>query len=136
MNRKNSSTVSRNLFYSLPFQFLLMCLYSVQICICLFISLFIESTFYCSCSLQIDLYVAATERPHSFLPMLLVSVDHHTLNPLLPVSRMLNFNSAVCFLIYRTNVVMNYSEVESKVREATNDDPWGPSGQLMTEISR
>ncbi|XP_061580919.1 clathrin interactor 1a isoform X2 [Cololabis saira] len=35
-----------------------------------------------------------------------------------------------------TNVVMNYSEVESKVREATNDDPWGPSGQLMTEISR
>ncbi|XP_077588447.1 clathrin interactor 1a [Stigmatopora nigra] len=35
-----------------------------------------------------------------------------------------------------TNVVMNYSEVESKVREATNDDPWGPSGQLMNEISR
>lgn len=35
-----------------------------------------------------------------------------------------------------TNVVMNYSEVESKVREATNDDPWGPSGQLMAEISR
>ncbi|CAI5651635.1 clathrin interactor 1a isoform X3 [Oreochromis niloticus] len=35
-----------------------------------------------------------------------------------------------------TNVVMNYSEVESKVREATNDDPWGPSGQLMSEISR
>ncbi|KAJ8014873.1 hypothetical protein DPEC_G00020290 [Dallia pectoralis] len=35
-----------------------------------------------------------------------------------------------------TNVVMNYSEVESKVREATNDDPWGPSGQQMGEISR
>ncbi|XP_029297888.1 clathrin interactor 1a isoform X2 [Cottoperca gobio] len=35
-----------------------------------------------------------------------------------------------------TNVVMNYSEVESKVREATNDDSWGPSGQLMSEISR
>ncbi|XP_029971179.1 clathrin interactor 1a isoform X2 [Salarias fasciatus] len=35
-----------------------------------------------------------------------------------------------------TNVVMNYSEVESKVREATNDDPWGPSGQQMSEISR
>lgn len=39
-------------------------------------------------------------------------------------------------LLHRTNVVMNYSEVESKVREATNDDPWGPSGQLMSEISR
>ncbi|XP_051904052.1 clathrin interactor 1-like [Hippocampus zosterae] len=35
-----------------------------------------------------------------------------------------------------TNVVMNYSDVESKVREATNDDPWGPSGQLMGEIAK
>ncbi|XP_064422790.1 clathrin interactor 1a isoform X2 [Latimeria chalumnae] len=35
-----------------------------------------------------------------------------------------------------TNVVMNYSEIESKVREATNDDPWGPSGQIMGEIAR
>ncbi|XP_010771097.1 clathrin interactor 1, partial [Notothenia coriiceps] len=35
-----------------------------------------------------------------------------------------------------TNVVMNYSEVESKVREATNDDSWGPSGQMMSEISK
>ncbi|XP_078087393.1 clathrin interactor 1a isoform X2 [Mustelus asterias] len=35
-----------------------------------------------------------------------------------------------------TNVVMNYSEIESKVREATNDDPWGPSGQLMAEIAK
>lgn len=35
-----------------------------------------------------------------------------------------------------TNMVMNYTEIESKVREATNDDPWGPSGQLMNEIAR
>lgn len=34
-----------------------------------------------------------------------------------------------------TNVVMNYSEVETKVREATNDDAWGPHGQIMSEIS-
>uniref|UniRef100_A0A671L1R1 Clathrin interactor 1-like n=1 Tax=Sinocyclocheilus anshuiensis TaxID=1608454 RepID=A0A671L1R1_9TELE len=31
---------------------------------------------------------------------------------------------------------MNYSEIESKVREATNDDSWGPSGQLMGEIAK
>lgn len=31
---------------------------------------------------------------------------------------------------------MNYSEVESKVREATNDDSWGPHGSLMQEIAR
>ncbi|VDO84927.1 unnamed protein product [Soboliphyme baturini] len=31
---------------------------------------------------------------------------------------------------------MNYTEVESKVREATNDDPWGPTGPLMAEIAQ
>jgi len=34
-----------------------------------------------------------------------------------------------------TNVVMNYTEVEAKVRSATNDDPWGPHGQDMQEIA-
>ena len=33
-------------------------------------------------------------------------------------------------------MVMNYSEVESKVREATNDDQWGPHGSLMNEIAK
>lgn len=41
-----------------------------------------------------------------------------------------------CACLNSTNVVMNYSEIESKVREATNDDPWGPSGQLMGEIAK
>lgn len=35
-----------------------------------------------------------------------------------------------------TNVVMNYTETEAKVREATNDDPWGPHGTLMSELAR
>ncbi|XP_052771778.1 clathrin interactor 1-like isoform X2 [Mya arenaria] len=35
-----------------------------------------------------------------------------------------------------TNVVMNYSEVETKVREATNDDAWGPHGSACGEISQ
>lgn len=30
---------------------------------------------------------------------------------------------------------MNYTEVEGKVREATNDDPWGPTGPLMQELA-
>ncbi|XP_046382811.1 telomere length regulation protein TEL2 homolog isoform X1 [Ischnura elegans] len=34
------------------------------------------------------------------------------------------------------NVVMNYTEVEAKVREATNDDAWGPTGALMQEIAQ
>ncbi|KAG7273531.1 hypothetical protein CRUP_009880 [Coryphaenoides rupestris] len=49
---------------------------------------------------------------------------------------MLNMWKVREFVDKATNVVMNYSEAESKVREATNDDPWGPSGQLMAEISR
>lgn len=35
-----------------------------------------------------------------------------------------------------TNVVMNYTEIEAKVREATNDDAWGPTGQLMQEVAQ
>lgn len=31
---------------------------------------------------------------------------------------------------------MNYTEMESKVREATNDEAWGPTGQLMQEIAQ
>ncbi|XP_057571335.1 epsin-2 isoform X6 [Hippopotamus amphibius kiboko] len=33
------------------------------------------------------------------------------------------------------NLVNNYSEAEIKVREATSNDPWGPSSSLMTEIA-
>lgn len=39
-------------------------------------------------------------------------------------------------LLGRTNVVMNYTEIEAKVREATNDDTWGPHGSIMAEIAR
>lgn len=35
-----------------------------------------------------------------------------------------------------TNVVMNYTEVETKVREATNDDPWGPTGNQMQDLAQ
>ncbi|XKL60995.1 hypothetical protein PGB90_008052 [Kerria lacca] len=34
-----------------------------------------------------------------------------------------------------TNVVMNYTEIEAKVRAATNDEAWGPTGALMQEIA-
>ncbi|XP_055008245.1 epsin-2 isoform X10 [Boleophthalmus pectinirostris] len=33
------------------------------------------------------------------------------------------------------NTVNNYSTVERKVREATSNDPWGPSSSLMSEIA-
>ncbi|XP_066546148.1 epsin-2 isoform X2 [Amia ocellicauda] len=33
------------------------------------------------------------------------------------------------------NIVNNYSEAEKKVREATSNDPWGPSSSLMSEIA-
>ena len=31
---------------------------------------------------------------------------------------------------------MNYSDIEAKVREATNDDTWGPHGSLMGELAK
>ncbi len=33
------------------------------------------------------------------------------------------------------NVAMNYTDVEIKVREATNDEQWGPTGTIMQEIA-
>ncbi|CAB0040919.1 unnamed protein product [Trichogramma brassicae] len=35
-----------------------------------------------------------------------------------------------------TNVVMNYTDTEAKVREATNDDAWGPTGGMMQELAQ
>ncbi|QLG73079.1 hypothetical protein HG535_0E01630 [Zygotorulaspora mrakii] len=34
------------------------------------------------------------------------------------------------------NVVFNYTEMEAKVREATNNEPWGASSSLMEQISQ
>ncbi|QRV77722.1 epsin amino-terminal-like (ENTH) domain protein [Ceratobasidium sp. AG-Ba] len=34
------------------------------------------------------------------------------------------------------NMVLNVSEMEAKVRDATNDDPWGASSTLMQEIAQ
>lgn len=33
------------------------------------------------------------------------------------------------------SAVMNYTEMEAKVREATNNEPWGASSSQMQEIA-
>jgi hypothetical protein len=35
-----------------------------------------------------------------------------------------------------TNMVMNYTETETKVVEATNDESWGPPGKLLQDLSQ
>ncbi|CAF3968388.1 unnamed protein product [Rotaria sp. Silwood2] len=35
-----------------------------------------------------------------------------------------------------TNIVMNYTETETKVVEATNDESWGPAGKLLQDLSQ
>ena len=37
--------------------------------------------------------------------------------------------------IFSQGYVMNFTEAETKVREATNEDPWGPTGPQMQEIA-
>ncbi|KAI6654995.1 hypothetical protein LOD99_2284 [Oopsacas minuta] len=34
------------------------------------------------------------------------------------------------------NVVMNYSPIEVRVRDATNDETWGPHGAMLAELSK
>jgi len=31
---------------------------------------------------------------------------------------------------------MNYTETETKIVEATNDESWGPSGKLLQDLSQ
>ena len=38
-------------------------------------------------------------------------------------------------IFYSKNVVFNYTDAEVKVREATSNDPWGPSSTIMTELA-
>ena len=38
--------------------------------------------------------------------------------------------------MFSTNVVMNYTEVEAKVREATSEEAWGPTGSQMQELAQ
>lgn len=39
-------------------------------------------------------------------------------------------------LYNRKNVVLNYTEMEAKVHEATNNEPWGASSTLMQELAQ
>ena len=34
------------------------------------------------------------------------------------------------------NYTKGYSDVQTKVRDATSNDPWGPTGQQMNEIAQ
>jgi len=34
------------------------------------------------------------------------------------------------------NTVMQFSDIEVKIREATSNDPWGPSSTVLSEVSR
>lgn len=38
--------------------------------------------------------------------------------------------------VNRKNFTLGYSETQIKVRAATSNDPWGPSGQEMAELAR
>ena len=36
----------------------------------------------------------------------------------------------------RKNYAKGFSDAQVKVREATSNDPWGPSGTIMNEIAQ
>lgn len=48
----------------------------------------------------------------------------------------LTFYDIKSFYTQAKNYALNISEIEAKVREATNDDPWGTSSTLMQEIAQ
>lgn len=48
----------------------------------------------------------------------------------------MTFYDIKSFYTQAKNYALNISEIEAKVREATNDDPWGASSTLMQEIAQ
>ncbi|WFD42146.1 Epsin-3, clathrin recruitment and traffic between the Golgi and endosome [Malassezia psittaci] len=48
----------------------------------------------------------------------------------------LTFYDIKSFYTQAKNYALNISDIEAKVREATNDDPWGASSTLMQEIAQ
>ncbi|WFD07676.1 Epsin-3, clathrin recruitment and traffic between the Golgi and endosome [Malassezia vespertilionis] len=48
----------------------------------------------------------------------------------------LTFYDLKSFYTQAKNYALNISEIEAKVRDATNDDPWGASSTLMQEIAQ
>lgn len=53
-----------------------------------------------------------------------------------PVLQRLPSASGMAFFKKATNTILSIPEIEVKVKEATNNEPWGPSGSQMTDISR
>ena len=51
-----------------------------------------------------------------------------------PVTTMQHFGKAA--LRVTKNYTKGYSDTQAKVRDATSNDPWGPSGTQMNEIAQ
>lgn len=45
-------------------------------------------------------------------------------------------NSCLTVIIYSKSVVMNYTEMEAKVHDATNNEAWGASSTAMQELAQ
>lgn len=70
--------------------------------------------------------------------MLAVVCPSSALTPLLhthhPAMSLQHFGKAT--LRVAKNYTKGYSDVQTKVRDATSNDPWGPTGQQMNEIAQ
>lgn len=72
-----------------------------------------------------------------FIILYLLSTARHILplNSLgLPPSTMQHFGKGA--LRVAKNYTKGYSDTQAKVRDATSNDPWGPSGTQMNEIAQ
>ena len=50
--------------------------------------------------------------------------------------RLILFGNDVLLGENRKNYAKGFSDAQVKVREATSNDPWGPSGTIMNEIAQ
>lgn len=53
------------------------------------------------------------------------------------ISHTTTMHPPVVFVSVSVDLAMNYSEIEVKVRQATDgNEPWGPHGSIMNELAQ
>ena len=68
----------------------------------------------------------------NYVELHVTPVDNNS--SLLPLQTMQHFGKAA--LRITKNYTKGYSDTQAKVRDATSNDPWGPSGTQMNEIAQ
>ena len=86
------------------------------------------------CGMRVSTYCALAEEGSRNQTLCQTCTDHPNLPTKAFLPAMQHFGKAA--LRVTKNYTKGYSDTQSKVRDATSNDPWGPSGTQMNDIAQ